>query len=128
MIARFDDNITELRKDLAAAISSTINQYAKKYGWYYLLVHSWWEDDVLRTRQVILTPEYLAARKLDATKINMLTKRLTYSDSMLFYINNKKEQFELLSALPHDIPGLISTPPSELVARSQEEFLKIIRN
>lgn len=121
----------QLTKDLIEDIGEVINKYQKKYPWYYLLVHSLWEGNHLKSRIVILSPEYLAKHKLDSAKMEKLAARLSYYDSLLFYINNKKEQFELLNALPMIMPvydGLLSEEVSSLVAKSAENINKHILN
>ena len=80
----------QLSSDLRDALDEAINQYAKKYDWYYILVRSYWDtqfSNVMHTKLMIL-------RK----------KPPAFIGTLLFLVDNKKSTVTQMHALPNDMP------------------------
>lgn len=113
-----------LSKDLAENLGRVMDKYKNKYDWYYILVRSFWTDArILQTKLIVIGPEYLDKHKLDRRKMKQMARKLSFYDSILFYINNKSERFEMLNVIPQTLPdGSVMTTEEGSITKSLQDL------
>ena len=80
----------QLTKDLRDELEGVVNNYAKRFDGYYILVRSYWDvvqPNVLHTKLMIL-----------------LKKPPAFIGTLLFLVDNKKGTITQMYALPNDMP------------------------
>lgn len=102
----------ELVKDLGNLLERIINA-RKHLASYYILVHSWWEGNTLRTRAAIL----------NIVQGGILAQR-PILDTLLLEINNRSGTGRLHWCLPADMPICEDGLSKQEVAQAAESVIK----